>query len=150
MKFKFAKAVAAATLLVCPMAISASPASAASLIQITKVQFDSSGTDTGSNTSLNGEWVAIKNTGTSSRTLTGWTLRDKSAHVFTFPKFTLAAGATMYVKTGKGSNTSSRLYWQNSYYVWNNTGDTAYLRNSAGTLADSCAWTSRGTGYKLC
>jgi hypothetical protein len=47
----------------------ASPASAA--IRITKIYFDSPGADTGSNTSLNAEYVVIKNTGTTRKTLTG-------------------------------------------------------------------------------
>src|SRR5215218_5245707 len=41
-------------------------ADAASAIQITKVYYNSPGSDTGSNTSLNAEWVRITNTGTTS------------------------------------------------------------------------------------
>jgi hypothetical protein len=68
-------------------------AEAASAIQITKVYYNSPGSDYGSNTSLNAEWVRITNTGTTYRTLTGWTLRDASAHVYTFPTFKIAPGA---------------------------------------------------------
>ncbi|MFE9691992.1 hypothetical protein [Micromonospora sp. NPDC005806] len=34
-------------------------------------------------------------------------------------------------------------------YIWNNTGDTAYLRNSAGTSIDTCSWGSSGS-YTYC
>jgi hypothetical protein len=36
-------------------------------------------------------------------------------------------------------------YWGVSWYVWNNGGDSAYLRNSSGTSIDSCSWKSSGT-----
>ena len=48
-------------------------AEAASAIKITKVYYNSPGSDYGSNTSLNAEWVRITNTGTTWRALTGWT-----------------------------------------------------------------------------
>jgi hypothetical protein len=53
--------------------------SAPAKIRITKIYFDSPGDDTGSNTSLNAEYVVIKNTGTTRKALTGWTLRDAQA-----------------------------------------------------------------------
>src|SRR5215207_2323947 len=103
-------------------------ADAASAIQITKVYYNSPGSDTGSNTSLNAEWVRITNTGTTYRTLTGWTLRNAAGPIYTFPTFKIAPGARVYVHTGKGTNTTSHKYWGRSWYVWNNTGDKATLR----------------------
>lgn len=50
---------------------------------------------------------------------------------------------------GKGSNTSTHRYWGSSWYIWNNSGDAAYLRNSAGAAIDSCAWGSTGS-YTSC
>src|SRR5438477_13218743 len=104
----------------------ASPASAA--IRITKIYFDSPGADTGTNKSLSAEYVVIKNTGTTRKTLTGWTLRDASRHVYKFPTFRLGAGKSVKVHTGKGANTLGNLYWRSSSYIWNNDGDTARLR----------------------
>jgi hypothetical protein len=51
--------------------------------------------------------------------------------------------------SGKGSNTSSNLYWDRGWYVWNNDGDKAILRSSSGTLTDTCTW-GDGIGYKNC
>jgi hypothetical protein len=121
-----------------------------SAIQITKVYYNSPGSDTGSNTSLNAEWVRITNTGTTSRYLTGWTLRDAQGHIYKFGTFKLAAGARVYVHTGKGTNTASHRYMQRGWYVWNNTGDKATLRRADGVWIDSCSWTSSGLGYKYC
>ena len=125
----------------------AAPASAA--IRITKIYFDSPGADTGSNTSLDAEYVVIKNTGTTRKTLTGWTLRDASKHVYKFPTFRLGAGKSVKVHTGKDANTASNLYWRSSSYIWNNDGDTATLKRSNGTVASRCSYTGAGS-YKIC
>ncbi|REE97443.1 lamin tail domain-containing protein [Thermomonospora umbrina] len=135
---------AAAAVVLAPTA-----AEAAGAIQIYRVYYDSPGKDTGSNSSLNAEWVQIKNKGSKARQLKNWRLRDKNGFVYTFGTFTLRAGATVTVRTGKGSNTSKTRYWGRSWYVWNNTGDTAYLRFPNGSLADSCSWGSKGD-WKYC
>jgi hypothetical protein len=119
-------------------------------VKISFVQYDSPGRDTGSNASLNSEYVLITNTTTTNRALTGWTLRDKAAHIYRFPAFVLKAKASVYVRTGKGIATASNRYYNLAWYVWNNTGDTAYLRDGRGVLQYSCTWTSRGLGYRSC
>ncbi len=117
------------------------PAHAASPIKITRVYVNSPGSDTGSNKSLNAEYVRIKNTGSTNRSLKGWTLRDESSHIYTFGTFTLKAGASVTLRSGKGTNTASTRYWQKTWYAWNNSGgDSARLRTAAGTAIDSCAW----------
>ena len=128
----------------------ASPAHAASPVLIGKTQYDSPGSDSRTQASLNAEYVTIKNTSTTVRSLTGWTLRDASAHVFTFPAFNLAAGRSVIIHTGTGTNNASNLYWRSGNYVWNNPGDTATLKNSAGTTVDSCRWTTTAPGYTNC
>ena len=55
----------------------------------------------------------------------------------------------MTVHTGSGTNTSSNLYWRSKAYIWNNTGDTAYLRKTVKTLKDPCSWGSVSS-YVLC
>jgi len=124
-------------------------AEAAGSIMIYKAYYNSPGSDTGSNSSLNGEFIVLKNVSSSTRYITGYTLRDKSSHVYKFPSTTIGPGKYMYVRTGKGTNGWKDRYWGQSWYVWNNTGDTAYLRSSGGTLLDSCTWGSTGS-YKYC
>ena len=132
-----------------PLAGAASPAHAATGVNIYQASYDSPGSDTGSNTSLNAEYVVLKNYGTTTKTLTGWTLRDKAGHVYTFGTFTLAGGAYVTIHTGSGTNTASHRYWGSRAYIWNNTGDTAYLRGADGTAKDDCTWGSTGSS-KLC
>jgi hypothetical protein len=126
-----------------------SHAEAAGHVYISKVQYNSPGGDYGSNSSLNAEWVRITNSTGSRKTLTGWTLRDASSHVFKFPTTTLKAGASLRVHTGKGTNTAADKYQQRSWYVWNNTGDKATLKNTAGTTIDTCKW-GDGSGVTSC
>ena len=113
------------------------------------IQYDSPGRDTGSNASLNAEWVTIKNTSSRARTMTDWTLRDPEGHVYRFPSFTLRAGRSVRVHTGDGRRDANDLYWGQENYVWNNSGDTAILRNRAGPRIDRCSW-GDGDGTKAC
>lgn len=134
----FAAALVPIALTTAALAVAAEPASAAvPPIRITQIQYDSPGTDTGSNASLDTEWVRITNTTAQNRSLTGWTLRDKQGFTFRFPTFTLKARASVYVFTGKGAATTTKRYYNRTWYVWNNTGDSAYLRDSRGVLRDS-------------
>jgi hypothetical protein len=114
-------------------------------IRILKIAFDPPGADNGSNASLNKELVFIVNDGTSSVVMTGWTLRDRSAHVFRFPTFTLRAGARVTIHTGQGSNNASNLYWDSDGYVWNNDGDGATLKRGSGSRVDACSYSGSGT-----
>ncbi|MBO0891213.1 MAG: lamin tail domain-containing protein [Acidothermales bacterium] len=145
--------VAAASTVVAALGVTmalATPADAAGGIRITGVYYDSPGKDTGSNTSLNAEWVRLKNTSGHAITLTGWRLHDRGVdHKYVFPSYRLGAGATVRIHTGRGSRTKQNLYWGLRWYVWNNTGDKAYLNNSHGTRIDTCSW-GDGSGYKSC
>jgi hypothetical protein len=136
----------AATALTLPSSADASSPS----MRFSKVYYDSPGADHGSNTSLNGEWIRITNYSSYKKSLTGWTVRDKQSHIYKFGTFSLSAGSSVTLYTGKGTNAWNKRYWGQSNYVWNNSGDTAYLRTSSGTAVDSCSWTSLGSGYKTC
>jgi hypothetical protein len=125
-------------------------ASADPPLRFTAVQYDPPGSDTGTNASLNAEWIRVKNSGTRTQTLTGWKIRDRGAdHVYTFPEYTLRPGNTVRIHTGNGANTRTDLYWDLAWYVWNNTGDTATLKNRSGTTIDQCSW-GDGAGTKTC
>ena len=49
------------------------------------------------------------------------------------------------MRTGKGTASSYNRYYNFTWYVWNNGGDTAYLKNASGTLVHKCTWTSAGS-----
>ncbi|MFI5867327.1 lamin tail domain-containing protein [Streptomyces sp. NPDC051546] len=125
-------------------------AHAAGTLRVSKIWYDSPGSDTRTNTSINGEWVQITNGTTSAVNLKGWTLTDTSSHVYTFGTFTLKAGKTVTVKTGKGINTATTLFQQRAAYVWNNDKDTATLRRANKTVHHTCAYNSTRYDYKTC
>jgi len=133
-----------------PVAL-ASPASAASSVRIDYAQYDSPGSDTGSNYSLNNEFIRIRNFDNVAHSIGGWTLEDTSGHVYTFrPRARIAPGAVVRVRTGSGSDTTYNKYQDAGWYIWNNTRDTATLRKATGRWVDNCSWTTRGTGAKRC
>ncbi|MFE4454089.1 lamin tail domain-containing protein [Streptomyces sp. NPDC056796] len=144
-------ALAAATALAGSL-LATAPASAASHrggLHLGKIQYDSPGKDTRTNTSLNAEYVDIHNNGRSKLQLKGYKLKDDTGYTYTFPGFTIGAGKTVRVHTGKGRNTASHVYWNRGSYVWNNTGDKARLIKPGGALLHSCSW-GRGNGVKVC
>ena len=118
-----------------------SSADAASAIRFVKAYVNSPGSDTGSNASLNAEYVAIKNFGSVTYTIAGMKVRDNTGYTYTFKAGTkIAPGATIVIHTGQGTETYSHKYYGYTWYVWNNAGDKARLLKSSGVLLDDCAW----------
>jgi hypothetical protein len=126
--------------------VAATPAQAATGgIIIYKVQYNAPGTDTGSLSSVNQEYLVLKNTSSTVRYASGWVISDKENHRYTLPYTKISPGKVDYVRTGKGTNNWYTRYWGSRYYVWNNDGDKAYLRSPSGRLLDSCSWGSTGS-----
>lgn len=141
-------------------AVFAQPAQAkAPAVQITKIFYDSPGSpDNGANSSVNGEWIQLRNFSKKAVSLKGWTVRDETRradHVYTFGVFTLKPGKTVTLRSGKGKDTATTRYWQRSgqgtfTYIWNQTSDTGYLHNASGKLVDSCSYDSSRDDYVIC
>ncbi len=103
-------------------------------LKIVNINYDAEGND---NENPNGEWVEIKNTGSTAVNLKGFVLEDESQHKFIFPDFVLNPGKTVRVYSGSGTSTSESLYWGSKSAIWNNDGDTACLYDSNGKLIDT-------------
>jgi Lamin Tail Domain len=128
-----------------PSASAARPAATVSAarstaVVISGIYYNSPGSDRGGNASLNAEWAQLHNTSRRAVTLTGWTLRDTAQHIFTFNSYRLKAHGFVKIHTGHGSPTRANRYWNHSWYIWNNTGDTATLRNAAGAFRTRCKY----------
>jgi hypothetical protein len=142
--------IAAASILI------ATPAEAApATVYIYKVYYNSPGSDTGSNSSLNAEYVVIRNGDDVSHSVSGWTVRDAAGHRYTFPDgFRLGAGKQAIIHTGDGTSyttsASTHLYWGREWYVWNNTGDKVILRRADGSLKDTCSYPGEGASKYYC
>ncbi len=114
-------------------------------IYIDDFHFNAAGDD---NYNLNDEYVAFGNNCTYSINMTSWTVKDESAsHNYTIPTFTFSGNSRFTLYSGQGKNTNTELYWgrtQGQYAaIWNNDGDTLFLRDSAGNLV----LTESYTGY---
>jgi Lamin Tail Domain len=110
-------------------------------MQISEIYYNSPGPDTGSNSSLNAEWVELHNTSGDRISLTHWILHDGGQkHTFTFGTYTIGPHGYVKIHTGKGSRTQTNRYWNLSWYVWNNTGDTATLKDTHGNVIDRCSY----------
>jgi hypothetical protein len=120
--------------LVTALSLIALPANAANAIQFRKIQYDPSGSHVpATNYQLNREYVTITNTGTTTRTLTGWTVRDLANHVYTFPSFKLGAGKSVRLHIGKGTNSGSDL---STGAVVGTCGTTPATRRPRATAAE--------------
>jgi len=146
-------AAVAACALAAPLAPPAAQATtpAASAVRFTFIQYDTPGPDLPvTNAKLNAEFVTIHNFASTNRVITGWTIRDLSGHVYKFGAYTLRPGVSLRLHTGNGTNTPTNHYWHQGYYVWTNTGDTAFLKTGSGSAVDSCHWGSLGSGSIHC
>jgi hypothetical protein len=103
-------------------------------VRIVTIMYDPPGDD------VEGEYVEIRRHGAWPAELAGWTLSNSAHDVFTFPTFTLAPGATVRVWTKSGTDTSTDLYWGSEAALWDNTGDTAYLRDAGGNLESTYSY----------
>lgn len=83
---------------------------------------------------LNGEFVVLENRGTEAIRLTGWTLSDEAHRRYLFPQFVLAPKARVTIRSGLGRNTDTELFWGSRAPIWNDNGDTVFLRDEKGRL----------------
>ena len=79
------------------------------------------------------EYVAIKNTGKVAFNLKGWKLKDRSGKTLNLKSYTLKAGATVKVYTGKGTKALGKSFLNKNKKVdvWSKH-DTAKLYNTRG------------------
>jgi hypothetical protein len=99
-------------------------------ILITTIFYDGDG-DTEPN-----EYVEFRNVDTFAIQIGGWTLRDIASHIYTFPTFVIQPNQTCRVYTNQIHPEWCSFSYGSGSAIWNNTGDCAYLRNSASVQID--------------
>lgn len=104
-----------------------------------EIRPDAAGDD---NVNLNDEWVRFINLGDDPLDLSGWTVADESAtNRYRFDELVVAPGESVTLFTGCGVDTASERYWCNAdSAVWNNSGDTVFLRDRAGNVVASLTY----------
>jgi Lamin Tail Domain len=122
------------------------PAAAHHPVVIQEIFYNSPGSDNRSNASLNGEWVQLRNRTGHRIRLAGWTLRDRSHHVYTFGAYSLRAHGTVRIHTGSGRDHQRNLFQDRGAYVWNNDSDRATLKKADGTVKSRCSYSDPNEG----
>lgn len=94
--------------------------------------------------SKNGEWIEFSNTCTSDIRLDGYLLKDNSAtNSYVFGNVMLNSKKTLRLYTGCGVSSDNSLYWacpEQNNFIWNDTGDRAYLYNNDGKLVSELGY----------
>jgi hypothetical protein len=133
-------------------------------LRIKRLNFDPSGTDTGTNRHINRETVLIVNNGTQDVQLRGWKLFDaKRTSVYNFHSLLLLPGESISLHSGRGSDGAPvcevgqpcgkarfDLYWGLRHYVWNNGSDRATLIRPNGRVEDRCGYGASEDSPKAC
>ena len=95
---------------------------------------------------LNGEWVRFTNAGADAVDLDGWAVADESAsHRYTFTDLRLEPGAEVTLFSGCGPDDETARYWcVSGSAVWNNSGDTVFIRDRNGNIVASLSYGDSG------
>jgi endonuclease YncB( thermonuclease family) len=88
-----------------------------------------------------GEYVRIANVSAQSLDVSGYSIADRDGHRYEFPSAQLRPGYVLTLVTGEGQDRRDHagpvtLYWSRRAGVWNDRGDTAYLRDPKGEVVD--------------
>jgi competence protein ComEC len=101
-------------------------------LSVAEVHADATGHD-GKN--LNDESLVVRNDGEETIDLSGWTVADEADHSYRFPDgTTLAPGENLTLHTGSGTDGDGHYYWGSGRPIWNNDGDTVFVRTDEGSL----------------
>jgi len=116
------------------------PANGTRQIRIASLLYDPPGVD------WQGEHVVIRNDTAAAVDLGGWRLSDAAGHTYTIPAgSSLAPGHDLRVWTGPGANNATDVHMGRRAAIWNNTGDTATLRNASGAQVATYAYGDGGS-----
>jgi hypothetical protein len=102
--------------------------------QIVRVVANPEGRDTSVG---EGEYVLIRNAASNVVSLTGWRLVDSFGHQLRITKvLDIQPGSEIEIHTGPGSDTSSKVFAGRRSAIWNNEGDTVFLKTPDGQVMD--------------
>jgi competence protein ComEC len=103
-------------------------------VKITNIFYDGAGTTEAD------EYVEIQNEDTLPVQLQGWSLSDESNHVFDFPAYLMQPGQVCRVYTNEDHPEWCGFNFGSGEAIWNNSGDTATLRDGQGNLVNQYSY----------
>ncbi|MBI2542739.1 MAG: thermonuclease family protein [Candidatus Aenigmarchaeota archaeon] len=106
-------------------------------IEVVNFNYNAVGND---NENLNDEYVIFRNICKSDVNMVGWIAKDEGTNIYTFKNFTVKEGSGFTLFSGKGTDSNDELYWSSRLAVWNNAGDTLFLRDGEGNLVLSYSY----------
>ena len=82
------------------------------------------------------EYVTLRWDGVEPLDITGWKIRDRARHEYTFGSTSLLPGQALRVRSGgdPANNSQTDVFWGRKKAVWNNTGDLVLLIDNAGAI----------------
>lgn len=80
------------------------------------------------------EFVQIENMDSTSIQVQNWTLRDNGNHIYTFPNYVMQPGETCRIYTNVFDPISCGFTYGYGSAIWNNSGDCAFLQDTAGQV----------------
>jgi micrococcal nuclease len=87
------------------------------------------------NLNLEKETILLYNSCDFSCDLENWTIKDEGRKIFTFPFFKLESNSELEIITANDSGVfKNKIYWTSNDYVWTDSGDTIFIRDSKGKL----------------
>jgi len=99
-------------------------------IKVMQILYDPDGPD---KENLNGEYVVFENIG-DPLNMSNWVVSDAGGHKFTFPDIIFDTDDTLFVYSGSGTNAENKIFWGSRSPIWNNAGDTLYLKDPNGNI----------------
>jgi hypothetical protein len=111
-----------------------------SCISVDEMHYDAGGPAVDDSEVLNDEYVVFKNNCAFSCDLADWTVKDRivTRLPYSFGSINLGGNSEITLHSGDGVDSSLDVYWDSTTLpnpaIWNNDGDTLYLRDSSGYL----------------
>lgn len=104
-------------------------------VEISQVQYDVPGTD-----APNDESLRLTNRGSDPVDLLDWSVHSYPYNVHVSRSTRLSPGASVTVYIGRGTDSASAVYMQNTASILGAEGDLVLLANPAGDVASCVAW----------
>jgi competence protein ComEC len=105
-------------------------------VKITNLFYDGTGT------AEPDEYVEIQNEESQPVQLQGWSLSDESNHIFTFPAFVMQPSQICRIYTNENHPEWCGFNYGSGEAIWNNSGDTATLRDGQGNIVNQFPYTT--------
>lgn len=102
-------------------------------ISLGEFRYNAAGED---DKNVNGEYFVVKNGCDHAISMSGWKARN-SYMSFPIPEVAMPQGSEVKIHSGFGNVTSSAAFLSSDRPIWNNKGDTIYLRDGAGDIVFS-------------